>query len=271
MSPGWLIVRSDGPMVFVLLMGLGATSLPGLVRAESCVLTPQHAGVTFPVENVDPDWACRLQSIIGNYTTVNAVGPIRAALSESMYQYLLDRPPLAAALINRLDLGLYKAERQGAGRYWGNDGEGTEGIVELVCQDRSSRIYYLVGSHHSRLLPNMTGKAVVFLRMNPVKEAGGAEAMDSTMVSYTKLDNRILSGLMSLLRPLISGIIARKLAKGVEVVNRLGLEMRERPERVLFEATDPPSLPAEDVAFLKGALGRQQIPPLSGQTKTTKP
>jgi hypothetical protein len=271
MNAGWWLLRRDGSMILPLLMGLSAASLPGLVQAESCILTSQHAGVTFPVEKVDPVWACRLRSIIGNYTTVSKVGPIRAALSESMYQYLLDRPPLAAALINRLDLGLYKAERRGPGRYWGNDGEGTEGIVELVYQDRTSRIYYLVGSHHSRLLPDMTGKAVVLLRMNPVKEASGAETMDSTMVSYAKLDNRVLSGLMSLLRPLIGGVVTRKLAKGVEVVNRLGLEMRERPERVLLEATDPPSLPPEDVAFLKAAFGSQQTPHLSGRTKTTKP
>ena len=271
MSVGRWLLQRNGSMILPLLMGLSAVSLPELVQAESCVLTSQHAGVTFPVEKVDPVWVCRLQSIVDNYTTVNTVGPIRAALSESMYQYLLDRPPLAAALIKRLDLGLYQAERRGPGRYWGNDGEGTEGIVELVYQDRMSRIYYLVGSHHGRLLPNITGKAVVFLRMNPVKEVSGAEAMDSTMVSYTTLDNRILSGLMSLLRPLISGIIARKLAKGVEVVNRLGLEMRERPERVLFAATDPPSLSAEDVAFLKVALGSQRMPHVSGQTKTPKP
>ena len=266
-----LLWRRDGSMLLAILMGLSAASLPSLVQAESCVLTSQHAGLTFPVEKVDPVWACRLQSIIGNYTTANNVGPIRAALSESMYQYLLDRPPFTAALINRLDLAPYKAERRGPGRYWGNDGEGTEGIVELVYQDRTSRIYYLVGSHHSRLLPNMTGKAVVLLRMNPVKETSGAEAMDSMMISYAKLDNRILSGLMSLLRPLIGGVVTRKLAKGVQVVNRLGLEMRERPERVLSRANDPPSLPVEDVAFLKVVFESQQIPHLSGQTKSTKP
>lgn len=271
MSVGWWLLPRNGSMVLALLMGLQAAMLPSLAQAESCVLASQHAGVTFPVEKVESDWACRLQSIIGNYTTASKIGPIRTALPESLYRYLLDRPPLAAALINRLELGLYKAETRGPGRYWGNDGEGTEGIVELVYQDRTSRIYYLEGSHHSRLLPNLTGKAVVLLRMNPVKEASGVEAMDSTMVSYTKLDNRLLSGLVSLLRPLIGGTVTRKLAKGVNVVNRLGLEMRRHPDRVLFEATDPPPLPADDVAFLKDALRGPQNPSHSSQTKTTKP
>jgi hypothetical protein len=99
--------------------------------------------------------------------------------------------------------------------------------------------------------------------MRPVKDASDHEAMQSTMVAYTMLDNRFLSGLASLLRPLVGATVARKLAKGVEVVNRLGLEMRHRPERVLFEATDPPPLPEEDVAFLKHALNARGVPPVS--------
>ncbi len=251
-------------MVWLLLLGLSVVSLPGFVSAESCLLPSQHAGMNFPVGKVDSQWACRLHSIISNYSTANKVGPIRAALSESMYRYLLDRPPLAAALINRLDLAPYKSEQRGPGRYWGNDGEGTEGMVELVYQDRTSRIYYLEGTHHSRLLPNMRGKAVVLLRMHPVNEASGAEAMDSTMVAYLKLDNRILSGLLSLLRPLVGGTITRKLVKGVEVVNRLGMEMRQHPDRVLAEATDSPPLSDVDVAFLRQALTDLQS---SGRTK----
>jgi len=243
------------------LMGMTLV-LPCQSRAETCELPSRHVGLTFPVEKVDPEWACRLQPIVTNYTTANKVGPIRTAMAETLYVYLLDHPPTAAALINRLDLGLYKAETRGPGRYWGDDGEGTAGIVHLVYRDRRSRIYYLEGSHDSRLLPNVTGKAVVLLRMNPVKVTDN-EAVDTTLVSYTKLDNRVLSGLVSLLRPLVGGVVTRKLAKGVETVNRLGLEMRQHPDRVLFEAMDPPAMAADDIAFLKEALS---VPPTSGGT-----
>jgi hypothetical protein len=90
--------------------------------------------------------------------------------------------------------------------------------------------------------------------MKSVVEPNGAEAMDSTVVSYTKLDNRILSGLVSLLRPLVGGVVTGKLRKGAETVNRLGLVMRQHPERVLFEAMDPPALSDRDVEFLKKSL-----------------
>lgn len=223
-------------------------------QAQSCHIAPQHAGVTFPVERIDSAWACLLQPIIDDFTTANKVGPVLTPLQESVYVYLLDRPPVAAALVNRLELGLYKAETRGPGRYWGDDGEGTEGLVELVYQDVNHRVYYLEGSHHSRLLPHVTGKAVVMLSMVTVKDAAGQEAVETTIVSYTRLDNRVLAGLVSLLRPLVGRTVSRKLMKGVEAVSQLGLEMRRHPDRVLFEATDPPSLPSEDVAFLKQAL-----------------
>ncbi len=269
MTSGWLCSRRTGALSLLVVIGLSTTIHSSQAQSETCSLPSQHAGITFPIEKVDPDWACRLQAIVGNYTIANKVGPIRTGLPESLYCNLLDRPLLSAALINRLDLGLYKSESRGPGRFWGHDGEGTEGIVQLVYQDRTSRIYYLEGSHDSRLLPHITGKAVVFLRMNQVKDANGMEAMDSTIVSYTKLDNRILSGLVSLLRPLIGGTVTRKLSKGVKTVNRLSQLMRQHPDRVLFEAMDPPALPDEDVAFLKQAL--ENLPHPSSATQSRKP
>lgn len=271
MIPGSLGSRRSGALSLIIVIGLSATIHSSQAQSETCSLPSQHEGVAFSIEKVDPDWACRLQAIVDNYTTANKVGPIRTGLPESLYRNLLDRPPLTAALINRLNLGLYKSEARGPGRFWGYDGEGTEGIVQLVYQNRTSRIYYLEGSHNSRLLPKITGKAVVFLKMSSVKDADGMEAMDSTMVSYAKLDNRILSGLVSLLRPLIGGTVTRKLSKGVETVNRLSHLMRQHPDRVLFEAMDPPALPGEDVAFLKQAL--ENLPHSSSTTpaRTTAP
>lgn len=265
--PGWIAAAG----AITVAIGLSLVSWAGPGRSETCFVSSRHAGVIFSVDRVDRDWTCRLQSIIENHTTISSVGPIRAAMSASMYHYLLDRPPLAAALINRLDLGLYKSEDRGPGRYWGDDGEGTRGLVQLVSEDRTSRIYYLEGIHDSRLLPAITGRAVVFLKMMPVADTGGMEAMDSTIVSYTKLDNRIFSGVVSMLRPLVGGIVTRKMKKGVETVNRLGQMMRQHPDRVLFEAMDPPPLPDEDVAFLREALVVPRRPADASPRKTPTP
>jgi hypothetical protein len=247
-----------GMLIVALGLELVLYAKPGW--SESCKLSPHHGGMVFPVEKVDHQWACRLQSIIDDYTTASTVGPIRVALSESAYRYLLDRPPLAATLIRRLGFGVYSSESRGPGRFWGDDGEGTKGVVELVYEDAMSRIYLLEGTHKGRLLPHIAGKAVVFLRMDVVRDGDNREAIDSTVVAYTKLDNRFLSGLASLLRPLIRGIVEGKLKKGVETVNRLGVAMRQSPKRVLSKAIEPPAVPDVDVAFLREALGGLPAP-----------
>ena len=101
---------------------------------------------------------------------------------------------MAAALVNRLDLGLYKAEVRESGEFWATDGEGTEGIIHPVIQDGTTRVYFAQGSHDGRLLPKVTGKAVVLLRLSPVTDSRGIASIDSTLVAYLRLDNRVLVG-----------------------------------------------------------------------------
>ncbi|MBX3330828.1 MAG: hypothetical protein KF722_10535 [Nitrospira sp.] len=244
--------------MLVVWIGMGILVFAGYGRSEACLLSPDHAGLTFPVERMDPVWTCKLQAIVQSYTTVSKVGPIRTALSESMYRHLLDHPPFTADVIRRLHLGLYRSEARGPGRFWGDDGQGTKGTVELVYEDPTSCIYFLEGTHESRLLPRVTGKAVVFLRIGITRDANGSEAMDSTLVAYTKLDNRFLSGLVSLLHPLVSRVVTSRLQKGVETVDRLGVAMKQDPQRVMAELANSPSLPEHHVAFLKQALRDRQ-------------
>ena len=271
MIPESLCARRVGLLSVLVVIGLSTTMDPGVVRSETCVLASQHAGVTFPVEQIEARWACPLQAIISNYTTVNKVGPILTPLPEPVYRFLLDRPPMAAALVNRLDLSPYKSEARGPGRFWCSDGEGTEGLVELLYQDATNRVYYVEGTHTSLLLPDINGKAVVLITMKPIQDGQGNDAVDTTLVAYAKLNSRVLAGLVSLVRPLIGNTITRKLTKGFTVVNRLGQEMREHPDRVLFEATDPPPLPDDEVVFLKQALERMSHASSAPQLRMPSP
>lgn len=256
-------IWEQGACCWAILLGVALVLFAGTAGAESCSLSPVHGDLTFPVERIPSEWTCKLQAIIKSHTTVTQVGPIRVAMSEPLYRYLLGEPPIAATLIRRLGLGSYHSQAWGERRFWGDDGEGTKGFVQLVYEDAESRIYLLDGSHDSRLLPHITGKAVVFLRMAVVRDHLGNEDMDSTIVAYTKLDNRLLSGLVSFLHPLIRGMVTSKLQKGVETVHRLGVAMRQQPSRVLREAEQHPPLPEQHLAVLRTVLGAQLD---SGQT-----
>ncbi|NGZ09165.1 MAG: hypothetical protein CV088_07220 [Nitrospira sp. LK70] len=254
MNSAWRFRPGPVTHMLVVWIGMGILVSAGYGRAQACTLPPDHAGLIFPVERVDPVWTCRLQAILQNHTTESRLGPIRTALSEPLYRHLLDHPPFTADMIRRLHLGRYRSEARGPGRFWGDDGEGTKGIVQLVYEDPTSRIYFLEGTHEGRWLPHVTGTAVVFLRTGAMRDANNNEATDSTLVAYTKLDNRFLSGLVSLLQPLVSSVVTSRLQKGVETVDRLGAMIKQDPQRVMSALAGPPSLPEHHVAFLKQTL-----------------
>ena len=56
-------------MAMLVVIGLSTTINPDPAQSEICSLPSEHAGMTFPIEKIDPDWACRLHAIIDNYTT----------------------------------------------------------------------------------------------------------------------------------------------------------------------------------------------------------
>lgn len=251
--------RSD-VAIFLAVLLVGTVLSSGNARSEACRLPADHAGVKFPVEKLAQDQICRLQPVIDNYTTANKVGPLRTTLPEGPFAALLDHPPLAATLVNRLGFASYQALQLGANQYLGNDGEGLEGLFEPVYRDRTSRIYYLEGRFVRTWLPSIAGKAVVFVRMSPVKESDGGEAMETTLVCYTRLNSRVLSGLVSLIRPLIGIGVARRLTRAVEAANRLSQEMKRSPERVLDKAAAPPPLSTDDLALLRRVLAESEEP-----------
>jgi hypothetical protein len=111
------------------------------------------------------------------------------------------------------------------------------------------------GSHDGRFLPRVSGKAVVLLRLHPVTDNRGVESIDSTMVTYLRLDNRFLSGMLSLLRPLIGNVVNRQLLKAFDAARRLGGAMRgtSRAGPVRSDGSTG-TLPDDEVAFLKAAL-----------------
>jgi hypothetical protein len=118
MSIGDRLWHENRSRLFWLILALLGSISPDRGRAESCFVASEQSGIAFPAEKIAGDWSCRLQFVIDHHISASTVGPLKTAMAESLYLYLLDRPPVAAALINRLDLADYKSEERGPGRWW---------------------------------------------------------------------------------------------------------------------------------------------------------
>ncbi len=260
-------VSYKAPRGSLWLMGAAVTGLvligPSILPAvEDCEISAEQGGIRFPVAQLDSSTRCLLSLVVNDSTTSDVVGPIETPIPLELYSFLVDHPILTASLVQSLGLASYQFTRRGYHQYWVNDGDGTQALLSLVYQGQTTRIYHLTGYHEGYVFPLVRARAAVFLRMLPIVASNGLPAVENTLISYTRLDDPWLAGVVRILRPLIGGVVTRKLSRGFQVTNQLGTLIAKDPTRVAQQAGALPEMDPELMRTL-AALLQASRPPIA--------
>lgn len=245
-------IRTCSDPVCLTLAGLllGLTLSVTTASADNCPVAAEQGHVTFPVDRLDSASRCLVAAVADSPTTSGLVGPVRTPVPQYLYEYLLDHPTLIAALVQKMGMGNYQFTSRGPNRFWGNDGDGTQGLLSLLQREGTTRIYHIDGYHEGQIFPMVRAKAVVFLKMAQTASPDGHPAVDTSLIAYTKLTDPVLSGLVWILRPLVGDAVTRKLTRGFDVTNQLGAAIAQNPDRIIQELPTLPSIaPQEQRAF----------------------
>ncbi len=237
-----------------ILCSLLVTAWPAVAAPEPCAIVAEQSINQFPVEHLDQAARCQLGNVINDFSTAGSIGPVQTPIPLPLYTYLLDRPPLMATLIERLGLGAYQSAAREPNQFWVTDGDGTQGLLSLVYQDENSRIYHIDGQHEGHVFPMVKAKAAVFMKIQPTTTPEGYPAVRSLLISYTRLDSSLVAGLVRLMRPLVNDAVTRKLSRGFEVTNLLGLAIAQDPDRVAQTVALVPWLNVNELQTLIGLL-----------------
>lgn len=221
--------------VFIASVALWMPSLAGAGEAPTadCKVTAEHGGIRFPVDRLDESSRCMIAPIIDRRTTVGMHGPATVPASRPLVESLLDFPWISAALARELGLAPYQASRRAPGRFWADDGQGTQGVASLLYRDEGSRVYFLEGRHVSRFFPTIHAKAVVFVRIEPESGSGRRPSTKVSAVAYVRLNSVLLHRLTRVVRFFVRETVVGKMRKGFDVADRLAQVIREDPRRVL--------------------------------------
>lgn len=238
--------------VLVLCLLLSGTAHGA--ATEECSLAFEHGHMSFPVDQLTSESRCLLAEVIDHPSASGVIGPDRTPIGLELYAYLLDHPAVTAMLMQRMGMGSFQLTPQGPNRYWVNDGDGAEGLLELVFRDARTRIYFIDGRHRSALFPTMKAKTAVFLRMMDAAAAPGRSTVQTTLASYTKFEEGMLARLLHLFQPLVTRAVNRTLTKEFSMTHRLGLLIAEQPQRVLREAAGLSEATPEDRQSLLALL-----------------
>ena len=221
---------------------------------DKCPLAFEHGHMLFPVDQLTSESRCLLADVIDHPSASGVIGPNQTPIGVELYAYLLDHPAVTARLMQRMSMGSFQITPQGPNRYWVNDGDGAEGLLVLVFRDVHTRIYYIDGEHRSALFPTMRAKTAVFLRLIAVPTASGRSMVQTTLASYTRFEDGMLSRLLRLFQPLVTGAVNRTLTKEFSMTHRLGLLIAEQPQRVFREAAGLSEATSEDRQSLLALL-----------------
>ena len=227
---------------------------------QDCELHINDLGRSFPLGGMERQALCRLAGVVNDATTSHVNPLVLTPIRKPVYDFLLDHVVLTAALVRTLGIGQYTVKRVGAQGFQGDDGLGSEALVDLLHQNSTQRVYHIQGAHHGKVLL-ITGEAIVMLTSQTRTGHDGKESVETRMAVYSRLDNPMLATLVKVLQPFLRGVINGKLAGPFLAVHRLGELIAANPEKVYRQAETILELDKTELDALRVLLLPSLTPP----------
>jgi hypothetical protein len=232
------------------LISIGAAAAP---TTEAPVLDPFT-----PAE-----FAAAVRQTTAGFTVRAVVGPARTPLPLAVSNFLLDRPDLAAFIVDRRRIAPYRIAMLGPRRSLADDGEGTVGIINLISKTDHRRVYYGEGEHRSRFLPAILASAVIVMDLSEETRPDGRLRTISTFEVFVRMNSRFVAGVVKTLRPFLQKTVVGKFSKAFFVADAVGQAMARDPASVGGDVRAFAPMFDEDRAALLEMIARLPPPPPS--------
>jgi len=228
---------------------------------QACEVHIGDQELGFPLDKMKRQDLCRLAGVVNDPTTSHVNPPVMTPIRKPVYDFLLDHMVLTAALVRTLGIGQYTIKRVGAQGFQGDDGQGSEALVDLLYKNSTQRVYHIQGTHHGKVLPLITGEAIVMLTSQTRTSNDGKESVETWMTVYSRLDNPMLATLVKVLQPFLRGVLNGKLAGPFLAVHRLGELIAADPAQVSRQAETISELDTAERDALRALLSPSLTPP----------
>ena len=249
-----------------IILGL-ALALPSRGWAELLAPSPPEATARLvALEAVSPSYQPAVRSLLDSKPLHIRISPSLFRTTTRIYDYLLERPSLAATLCRALALGLYVIEPTSPRSFRGDDQQGLSGTFTELVSANGRRVYLVDGRYDGRWLRGVTGRAIIVLRYEPVALDDGLPAVANTFDLIARLDNSFLHALARLLNSVLQGLMEGKIQRAIQAAKALSERLASDPEAVhRATARTPAVTPAERAEF-----ARWFLQPLEGNLRPAK-
>jgi len=129
-----------------------------------------------------------------------------------VYVAFLDTPEVTAAAARFRKLRSYEIRVLDGDRYWASDGDGANGIAQVLRREPRRRVLLSRGEHSGPILGRISGSALTILDLEPREDV-----VNPRLTAYVHIDNRVAAALARALTPSLGFLVDRKLGEGLRV------------------------------------------------------
>lgn len=249
---------------------------PGEVLAEPVPSEPVqprtegHAGETAPAAEAVAEGAAlrvatdarpvfrpeqfgQLQEVTSNPSVSARVESEPVVGRRDVFEFLLDHPEFATHVTRALRLARYRIWQAEDGLFL-DDGWGATGRLSLVYASSGTRVMYARGAFQQRLLPSITGQAVVTIDYDFRPGADGREVLSAAVTSQLKVDGAFAELVFKLAGPAVvekAQLESRRLTRLFAKVLRA---VEERPAELYAALDQRPDIPRRELQTFRSLL-----------------
>jgi hypothetical protein len=231
---------------------VGLTALVVLVAAAGALAGP--VTLSLPRQMAGSDRA-RLQGVADAASVSTRVDAEPFMGRRDVFEYLLDHPELATHVTRALRLARYRIWRQD-GTMWLDDGWGAVGQFFLLYSSDDTRVMYAKGRYRHKILPDITGEAVVVIEYAVNGTPEGRDLIRTAVTGFVKLDSRLLASAGRLVNSVAAKKADKEARRLVRVFARATNAVEANPTGVLDLLRQRPDVPGREMEEFRQLLAR---------------
>jgi hypothetical protein len=234
------------------LLNLGGKKDPN--QATSSRSARNEVIEALPWDELDDRSTDKLNSVLDDITIYRRLPSQTIECDADLYRYLLANPDIVVGIWEALGISAVALERQAGGAFLANDGEGTQGRVELLYAGPKMHVVYATGKYDGPLFHRpVRGNSVMVLRSDYLRSEGTPPRIRCTLDVFVRLDHAGVEVLAKTFQPLVGRVADHNFKETTAFMSSLSYTAAVNPpkvDRITTKLVKVPDPVRRDFAYL---------------------
>jgi hypothetical protein len=226
---------------------------PGESAAAVARTAPFPGEPAHPVVTWDPAMDARLDAVARNASVSARAAGAPFVGRREVFEFLLDHPEFATHVTRVLRVARYRVWRTEAGLFL-DDGWGSTGQMFVVRAASGMRVLYARGEFQHKMLPAITGEAVVTINYDARPAGDGRDLLVADISSQLRIDGPIGDLIVKLASALAVEKAEKESRRLVSIFARVLKAIDEKPAALYEGLRERPGVPQRELEQFRALL-----------------